>query len=392
MTVITKNIPNTATSLDLGSFAAYRFLPIKIGCDINCGEECPDCGLDFAYIVRENDTVHLQFRYPDQRNVNPVNPTIGWDTGVGNFWLQASLMNGDGTVAIEHLTRPAGGVTNGVVQGYAVGYDMGSWQNLNINVNEALLASLNSECFYIRIKICLEAPIINILTVEGVFATLPAIGSYKTGDYVIAGNILYIATSTGWSAVASQPVNGTIIYSVADGTTWRKVDGAWVISAGGVPVANNCSNFRQCFSPVFRLDQCNEPLLCFESTPTGNTDCGGNYYGSEGVGQNYGTFQYQEQFCIVGDLEKVGNETVRETTRNGRVTKEENKSVYRMRTIVPATVAERIKNAMLPQGFTINGLTFDTYAPIQKDNDESADWHIDTELTAKDCDNVGACL
>lgn len=392
MTVITKSIPNTATIQDLGSFIQRRELPIKVGCDIECNDECPDCGQPFAYIVRENDVIYLQYRYPDQRNPNPEVANFGWDTGAGSYWLEASLMNGDGTVAIEHLTRPSGGVTNGVVAGYAVGFDTGSWQNLNINVNEALLAALNSECFYIRFKICLEAPLLDVLIVQGVFLSLPPIGAYRTGDYVIAGDIVYIATLTGWSAIVSQPVNGTYIYSVGDGSVFQKEDGVFEIRPSGIPVLNTCSVFRQCFSPVFRLTQCNEPLLCFDSTPTGDFDCGGRYFGSDGVGQNYGNWQYQESFCIFGDIEKVGNETIRETTRNGRVIKEENQSIYRMRTIVPAQVAERMKNAMLPQGFTINGLYFVGYGSLSKDNDDNADWHIDTELTAKDCDNVGGCL
>jgi hypothetical protein len=398
--IITVNIPNTDTNQSLQSYAGLEFLPVKLGCGFICEPDCPECGTPFKYIAREGDVLYFQFRFPDFYDPATDVPVAGWYIdNLSGFWLTADLMNADGTVAIANITADSVGGANGIRAGFAVGFDGQSYQNLAINVNSALIGALNSECFFIRVNACGAVTDNEYIIAQGIGA-LPPFRNFRPGDLWIGlDNIVYTVTPTGWAAVAPQPDEGTIAWVVSMGMYLELVDGVWLLTSTSIGfVARDCRGVRSCDTPIFSLRTC-QKLLCFESTPTQQYECGGKYFGDAGTSAwvqrdnvDEGDFLYKERFCIEGSIELVGFDVTRQTTSRGRVTEERSEAVYRLRAIVPESVAVRMKNAMLPQNFTINGLTFETFDPIVKDNDENQDWHIDIELRAKDCENVGGCI
>jgi hypothetical protein len=397
--IITVNVPNTDTPESLESYAGLEFLPVKLGCGFICEPDCPECGTPFKYIASEGDVLYFQFRFPDFYNTATDLPVVGWYiNNLGSFWLTADLMNADGTVAIANITADSVGGANGIRAGFAVGFDGQSYQNLAINVNSALIGALNSDCFFIRVNACGAVTDNDYIIAQGIGA-LPPFRNFRPGDLWIGpDNIVYTVTPTGWASVAPQPDEGTIAWVVSMGMYLEIVDGVWQLTSTSISfVPNECEGVRSCDTPIFSLRTC-QKVLCFESTPTQQYDCGGKYFGDAGTSgwlltpTDHGYYLYKERFCIEGSIELVGFDVTRQTTSRGRVTEERSEAVYRLRAIVPESVAVRMKNAMLPQNFTINGLTFETFDPIVKDNDENQDWHIDIELRAKDCDNVGGCI
>lgn len=401
MTTITVNITEQGGITPLGSIAHLAFLPVKIACEVECAEDdCFDCGTPFNYIAREGDVLHFQFRFPDFFNTDIEEPEYGWQyDNIAPWWLTADIMNADGTVALANITLNTAFDDNGVRAGFAVGFDGQSYQNLAINVNSALIEALNGECFYVRVNACSLVLDNDYIVVQGM-GTLPAWQNFRPDDLWIDENgVLYIVTVAGWAVVTPQPDEGTIAWVVEMGQYIELTDEGWNVtetSIGFTPT--ECGATRTCSTPQFTLSSCNK-VLCFEAKPTRDRDCGNKYFGDEGMDawlENtsiaVGDYVYKERFCIEGDIELVGYDVTRTTTSRGRVTEEKSAAIYRLRAFVPARVAERMKNAMLPQNFTINGQTFDTVGGISKDNDESNDWHIDIELRTEDCDNVGGCL
>ncbi len=395
MIVIDVNVANTQPPQNFKNASSYEFLPVKIGCDFDCGDDCPPCGSGFSYIVRDGDVIYLQYRFADNFNEDHTNPEYGWQLDeIEPFWLRARIMNSDGTVAIDDITLDSVGGENGIREGYAVGYDGGSIQGLNIRVNSALIDALNSDCFYIQIDFCEGNPDLEYLIIEGIGA-LPPYQNQRPGSLWVESGVVYVATPTGWAAIANQPQDGDIAWIVSLGQFLEYDDGDYTETETSVNFNElQCGDRRVCNTDMFSVKTCSE-LLCFDSFPTRVFDCNGKYFGDKypvELSSAGGDFLYQEKFCIEGSIELTGFNVTRTTTSRGRVTEENSEAVYRMRAIVPEKVAKRIKDALLPQNFTINGLSFDTYDSIQKDNDESSDWHVDIELRTKDCDNVGDCV
>ena len=393
MIVINKNANTNGNSGTIGSVIRYVKPPIKTLCSLDCNFTCGDCDSPFSYFVSEDDILRIQFNVPDYYNPDPTDPEFGWDTGSGG-WLQADILDAAGAVAIANVTL---NTNSEYTAGFATGYTDGTfWQNLNLNVG-AIIAEVG-ECFSVRLAFCGRSANTgrSVETFNGFFTELPDPRDYEAGKSVIVTdptNVFYTLVNGAWVAPSPQPEFEGHFFDQTTGIWWsvHPDTGEWV-QRDAPSVASTCDQPKFCTTATFQLNNCNLPMLCFDSVPTGNFDCSGNYYGTQGTTQAVGDALYRNAFCVLGSLERIGFEVVRETTSQGRVTQENTTSIYRLRAHVPEVVAERIKNAMLPQGFTINGLTFDTFDSITKDNDDSSMWHIDMELRVKDCDNVDSCL
>ncbi len=389
-----------ATPFEFGGKAGRKFLPVKIACEFSCILDCEPCGQPFSYLAHEGMVISLQFRFPDLYNTNAELPEYGWQIDDSpTFWLTADVMNLDGSIAIEGVTNFDNYGSTGIVSGLAVGFDGASYQNLTLLVNEDFISRLSGDCFYIRVSACLAQPDITFIIAQGI-GVLPPLSDVDRGDYWIdESGVVYVASPGGWAILAAQPVEDSYAWIVSEGSFYQVDDSQnWTLTNETAQyTSGECPATRECFSPVFSSKSCAD-TLCFESKPAIDSDCAGNYYGLEGSSawaQHSSPIlllPYAERFCIAGSLERVGFNIVRETTSRGRVIEERSESLYRLRAIVPELVAERVKNAMLPQGFTINGITFDTVGSISKDNEDGSDWHLDIELTVRDCDNVGGCL
>lgn len=397
MIVINLNANAPLNTGEIGSYIRRVKPPIKTLCSLECNFTCGDCDAPFSYLVNEDDILRLQFNVPDYFNPDPANPTDGWDEGEGG-WLQADILDAAGNVAIENVTTTANAQ---YTAGFATGYLQGTFfQNLNLNVG-AIIAEVG-KCFSVRLAFCGRAINPRVFVFSGFFTQLPDPRDFEAGKSIIVTdptNVYYTLVNGAWVAPSPQPEFEGYFWNQNTGVWWGYNEGieAWE----EIPAPNiltDCENTKFCNTATFKLAECNEPQVCFDSVATGSFDCAGNVYSNprlsleaQGVTQAVGDWVYRNSFCVRGSLERIGFDTERLTTSQGRVTKENTTSVYRLRTHVPEVVAERIKNAMLPQGFTINGLTFDTYDGISKDNDDSSMWHIDTELRVKDCDNVDSC-
>lgn len=392
---ITASSP-TASGI-IGSYIRRVKPPVKTLCNVNCNFTCGDCDAPFSYLVDEEDILRLQFNVPDYYNPDPSNPIAGWDTGSGG-WLQADILDAAGNVEISNVTTLA---NSQYTAGFATGYLQGTFfQNLNLNVG-AIIAEVG-KCFSVRLAFCGRLISERQYVFSGFFTDLPDPRDFEAGKSIIVTeptNVYYTLVNGAWVAPSPQPAFDGGASQFFDQSTgqWWQFDEDWE-EIPPPSVATDCDAPKFCTTATFRLAECNEPQVCFDSVATGNFDCAGNVYSDssltleqQGVTQAVGDYVYRNSFCVVGSLERVAFEVERLTTSQGRVTKENTTSIYQLRTHVPEVVAERIKNAMLPQGFTINGLTFDTYDGISKENDDSSMWHIDTQLRVKDCDSFDSC-
>jgi hypothetical protein len=386
--IITKAIPNTATLEDLGSHIYRERLPVKFACNLECDFEPEECESPFAYVVQQGDDLHIQFRFADQFNTDPTDPQFGWDTGVGLFWIAADLMNCDGTVAYADITRQAA-IDDGITAGYAVGYQNGSFQNLTLSVSPELVSAVNGDCFYIQVRYCRRIPVRASVVVQGLFESLPPLSGYQVGDNVIADGILYIYSPSGWAVVSPQPQVDDMAWDAVAGLWYMLTSEGWEVS-DPVDVEQDCENPRICRTPLYSFTKCFNPV-CIEADHV-LLDCDGRYYGNEGATQTLGDWEYRERFCFRGELESVGFDPIREISDGGAITSERRVSVYNLKAIMPQHAAKRLSSALIARTFRINGIEFDEYDTIQKNNDDGSDWHIDIELRINDCDLQSDCL
>jgi len=399
--IIEINIPNVHSALPFKVGVEKKVLPLKYDCLETCGQDnfCTDCDNDlpFAYSAVPGDTLHLQFLLEDTFNLDPLNPTYGWNVDDTTHWLELDLMNADGTVALADITNESW--MGQYVTGFAVGNTEGiSWQNVNIRFTDLMLLRLNCEDFYFRVKVCtssLDIPDDNLwlfIASAPVLADITAQASDWTGNMIVLtdSGIVLVSDGENWVVNPTQPVNGDYAWFVYQGQWHELIAGNWEKDVTYEPEYNNvCEEFRYCASVPFKKVRCEETVhVCSNPASVPAIDCNGTIYGTEPT-QEVGDWEYSNCFRFPAWFELTCLSPQNEITDGGAVISETLTSDYVLQAVLPEVVARRLAAAFMIQGFTVEGMTFDSVSEVCKNNDEGNDWHVNIKLGKEECRGIG---
>ena len=375
------------------SYARYVDLPVKRPCDFSCLDmegQCPECvgELPFAYFASPTGMAYFQFRFPDNFNPDPLNPVYGWKESAGDYWLEIDVLNGDGSYFSTTETAD-------IASAYMVGHkDGNTFQNICIDFSK-FYANVQ-DCFAFRIRKCVPS-VAGVILVEDVDTTFPACGTTANpiGSrlYRSDQDDVYICTGpSGW--VLDSSINlGDIVLLVPSGD--------YLVSNGpGLgfdptdapePTPGECGETEECFTPWFRKVDCQKTVE-FTSPQSSGTDCFGNIFDEADVFLGTENLKYIESLTVQGSLEIISYpvETVRSDNNRFIKSTQNEKALVRTNGIT-LNAAARVASILNTNGFTIQGVSWDTSGEIGKNNDKGSLWYLNFEVEREICETEQDC-
>lgn len=390
MNTIVITIPNTDEPTRPHHETSYAVIGGKGACYDDCGSRLSLCSCDgevYFQPVVDGDILSLQFNIHDSFNPNPQSPIYGWRHDESSAWLDVNISDCDGNVLLGSviLNNPS------IIQGYAVGYDNGSYQNLNINIEELkiLLDGMNKQCFRVDVQICSANAGIILVVITAItdWTDSPPSGlGYSIGSVVCGPNNSWRWTGTEWEKPFES---GTYFFDKTTSTFYQYIEGTLTAVAKPNYTPGDCVTTRQCSSQCFQIVLCDDTVML---EATADSNCFGGYTGLNNA-MGGGVMNWTNQMRVFAVVES--DEIKREVNENslGRVTKVTSTQQYNLIFTrgVPLPIIEVIVGIFASTAFTIDGISYNMTGTIQKNNNQGDSWYPRIAMDQRLCESSEGC-